>query len=204
MPANFTEEQRKTIREKLIAIGYDLIREMGLKKMKVSIIAERSEIATGTFYHFFESKEAYVKALIDEQDKEWQEQLFSTLQVQGKLTLEQVIHYFRESFRTENNILMELTLDDWVWLKTHRTKDDLFSAAHDEQEVKKYLPYIEGVRPDLDVRIIINFFKTIYSMAQNRETFIEEVFEKNIDMIFECIYNYASCDGSKISGKLRR
>ena len=201
MPANFTEEQRKTIREKLIAIGYDLIREMGLKKMKVSIIAERAEIATGTFYHFFESKEAYVKALIDEQGKEWQEQLFATLQAQGKLTLEQAIHYFRESFRTENNILMELTLDDWVWLKTHRTKDDLFSAAHDEQEVKKYLPYIEGVRPDLDVRIIINFFKTIYSMAQNRETFIEEVFEKNIDMIFECIYNYASCNDSKISGK---
>ena len=32
MPANFTEEQRQEIREKLIAVGYDLIREMGLKK----------------------------------------------------------------------------------------------------------------------------------------------------------------------------
>ena len=41
MPANFTEEQRQEIREKLITVGYDLIREMGLKKMKVSIIAER-------------------------------------------------------------------------------------------------------------------------------------------------------------------
>lgn len=29
------------------------------------MIAERAEIATGTFYHFFESKEAYVQALID-------------------------------------------------------------------------------------------------------------------------------------------
>ena len=56
----------------------------------------------------------------------------------------------------------------------------------------KYLSYVEGVRPDLDVRIIINFFKTIYSMAQNRETFIPEVFETNIDMISECIYRYAA------------
>ena len=68
MPANFTEEQRQSIRQKLITIGYDLIREVGLKKMKVSVIAERADIATGTFYHFFDSKEAFVQALIDYQD----------------------------------------------------------------------------------------------------------------------------------------
>ncbi len=192
MPANFTEEQRKVIRERLIAIGYELVREMGLKKMKISIIAECADIATGTFYHFFNSKEAYVKALIDEQEMEYQKQWLPIFQSKAKLTLEQAVHYFRESFRKENNILMELTLDDWVWLKSHRTKDDLFGRYHDEQEVQKYLSYIDGIRPDVDIRIIINFFKTIYSMAQNRDTFIEEVFEKNIDMIFECIYNYVA------------
>ncbi len=192
MPANFTEKQREAIREKLIAVGYDLIREMGLKKMKISIIAERAGIATGTFYHFFASKEAYVKALIEEQDQKMQMQLLPLLQNGKKLTLEQAIRWFRDSFRIENNILMELTLDDWVWLKSHRTKDGLFSAAHDEQVAKQYLAYVDGIRPDLDIRIIINFFKTIYSMAQNRETFIAEVFETNIDMIFDCIYQYAA------------
>lgn len=192
MPANFTEKQREAIREKLIAVGYDLIREMGLKKMKISIIAERAGIATGTFYHFFASKEAYVEALIGEQDKKMQMQLLPLLQNGKKLTLEQAIQWFRDSFRIENNILMELTLDDWVWLKSHRTKDGLFSAAHDEQVAKQYLAYVDGIRPDLDIRIIINFFKTIYSMAQNRETFIAEVFETNIDMIFDCIYQYAA------------
>lgn len=194
MPANFTEEQRQAIREKLMAVGYELIREIGLKKMKVSIIAERAEIATGTFYHFFESKEAYVMALIEEQGREQEEELFSVLRKNGKLTLEQTIRWFRESFRIENNILMELTLDDWVWLKSHRTKDGLFSAAHDEQEVKRYLSYVEGVRPDLDTRVIINFFKTIYAMAENRDTFIAEVFETNVDLIFECIYRYAAVE----------
>ena len=197
MPANFTEEQRTVIRERLLAIGYELIREIGLKKMKVSMIAECAEIATGTFYHFFESKEAYVTALIEEQGRGEQEQLAIILQSGGKLTLEQAIHYLRESFRKENNILMELTLDDWVWLKSHRTKDGLFSITHDMAEVQRYLSYIEGIRPDLDVRIIINFIKTIYSMAQNRDTFIEDVFETNIDMIFECIYNYAAIPDKK-------
>ena len=86
MPANFTEEQRQDIREKLIASGYDLIREIGLKKMKVSVIAERVDIATGTFYHFFESKEAYVKALIDAQSEKLQEKLLAAMSLSGKLT----------------------------------------------------------------------------------------------------------------------
>ena len=32
MPANFTEEQRKVIRNSLLTIGYDLIREVGLQQ----------------------------------------------------------------------------------------------------------------------------------------------------------------------------
>ena len=192
MPANFTEEQRKSIRERLLDIGYQLIREVGLKKMKVSMIAERAEIATGTFYHFFESKEDYVQALIEAQEKKWQAQMFSEIGSDGKLSLAQAMTCFRASFRTENNILMALTLDDWVWLKTHRTKDGMFSTVHDMQEAGQYLSCIEGIREDIDIRIIINFFKTIYSMAQNRDTFIEDVFETNIDMIFECIYHYVT------------
>lgn len=192
MPANFTEEQRVAIREKLIRTGYDLIREVGLKKMKVSMIAERADIATGTFYHFFASKEDYVTALIEEQGSKWQEEIFVAAKSGGKVPLEQAVHCLRESFRTENNILMEFTLDDWVWLKSHRTKDGMFSAVHDAEEAKMYLSCIDGIRPDLDVRILINFFKTIYSMAQNRDTFIAEVFETNIDMIFECMYRYAA------------
>lgn len=190
MPANFTEKQRQEISDKLLNLGYDLIREMGLRKMKVSVIAERAGIATGTFYHFFRSKETYIEALISEQDRRMQEKLLSILQTSGKLTLEQAMHWFRESFRTQNNILMELTLDDWVWLKSHRSKEGLFSSVHDEQEAKRYLSYVDGVRPDLDIRVIINFFKTIYSMAENRDTFIQEVFETNIDLIFECMYQY--------------
>lgn len=192
MPANFTEKQREQIREKLLGIGYDMIREIGLKRMKVSMIAERADIATGTFYHFFDSKESFVKALIQEQDREMEQKLAGMLLPSGKISLDQAIHLFRDSFRKENNILMELTLDDWVWLKTHKTKDGLFSAVHDEQEAQRYLSYVDEIRPDLDSRIIINFFKTIYSMAQNRDTFIEEVFETNIDMIFDCIYRYAA------------
>ena len=192
MPANFTEEQRAAIREKLFSVGYDLIREVGLRKMKVALIAERADIATGTFYHFFPSKEDYVSALIEAQGRASQERLFALASAEGKIPLEQAVQCLRASFRPEQNILMELTLDDWVWLKSHRTKDGLFSTAHDGAEAERWLACIDGIRPDVDVRVLINFFKTIYSMAQNRDTFIPDVFETNVDLIFDCMRRYAA------------
>ena len=74
---------------------------------------------------------------------------------------------------------MRFTLEDWVWLKTHLASHGLFNENQDLKEVQTILPYIKDLCPDLDFRVMINFFKTIYSMAQNRE-----VFETDVDLIF--------------------
>ncbi len=47
-------------------------------------------------------------ALIDEQEKEWQKQFFTLVQINGKISLEQAVRCLREFFRTEYNILMEI------------------------------------------------------------------------------------------------
>ncbi len=197
MPANFTQQQRQEIRERLLAIGYDMRAETGLKAMKIAEIAKRADIAAGTFYHFFPSKEAYVMALIEERGRAWQQEFSALVKTYGKLPLELAVRCFRESFRPENNLLMELSLEDWVWLKSHRTEGGLFDPGHDLQEAEGYLACIDGIRPDLDVRILINCVKTVYSMAQNRDTFIREVLETNIDMMFDCMYRYAAVQASE-------
>ena len=53
-------------------------------------------------------------ALIEEKGKSWQEKFLQDVRDNGKLTLKQAVKYLRESFRTENNMLMELTLDDGI------------------------------------------------------------------------------------------
>ena len=72
-----------------------------------------SWLSSTYLFQTFDSKEAYVKALLEAQDRKMQAELLPMLQKTGKLTIEQAIRWFRDSFRTENNILMELTLDDW-------------------------------------------------------------------------------------------
>lgn len=94
MPANFTKGQQELLYAKRIETGYTLIQEVGLKKMNIALITKRVNIATGTFYHFFDSKEAFAQALIDYQDQQLLIELKALVERQGKLTLKQAVSFF--------------------------------------------------------------------------------------------------------------
>lgn len=64
MPTAFTREQQESIREKLFRAGIYLSKSEGMQGMTVSRLAASAGIAKGSFYHFFESKEAFIQALI--------------------------------------------------------------------------------------------------------------------------------------------
>ena len=60
----FSEENKIEIREKLLKVGFPLLKEYGLTHMSIPKIAKAAGIGTGTFYHFFKSKEDYIYELI--------------------------------------------------------------------------------------------------------------------------------------------
>ena len=64
MAVGFTDEQKTNIRAKLLTVGSDLAGSVGFKNMTVAQIAKAAGIATGTFYHFYKSKEEFAVALM--------------------------------------------------------------------------------------------------------------------------------------------
>lgn len=190
MPANFTEEQRKEIRERLIQAGYELSESLGLKKMTVAIIADKAGIATGTFYHFFSSKENFVQALIERQDEECDIIIARALNGRSKIPIDEIMPLYREQFRIENNFLMRLDIEDMVWLKSHLANKGYFNPEKDIESAKVFLAIVDGLRDDFDIGVVVNFLKTIYSISQNRATFCSDSIDTNIDLIFKTIYEY--------------
>ena len=71
MAGGFTEEQKTIIRAELIAAGYELSRKCGIKKMTVAMVANAAGVAVGSFYNFFESKESFVVALMEEYENDF-------------------------------------------------------------------------------------------------------------------------------------
>ena len=190
MAIAFTQEQKDEIQEKLIEAGFKLSTSIGFKKMTVATVAKSAGVAVGSFYIFFDSKENFVLALIKEAEKEAELRMATVFEKDGTIPLKKFLSVFRENFRPETNFLLKISLDDWVWLKSHLTDTTYFNTSSDRQKIEYFLPRIKGVREDIDPGVVVNFIKSIYALYQNRETLFEESLETNVDLIFDSIYRY--------------
>ena len=190
MAIAFTQEQKDEIQGKLIEAGFDLSGTIGFKKMTIAKITEAAGVAVGSFYIFFDSKENFVLALIKEAEKEAELRMATVFEKDGTIPLKKFLSVFRENFRPETNFLLKISLDDWVWLKSHLTDTTYFNTSSDRQKIEYLLPRLKGVREDIDPGVVVNFIKSIYALYQNRETLFEESLETNVDLIFDSIYRY--------------
>ena len=195
MAVAFTQEQKDEIKEKLIKAGFELSTTIGFKKMTIARITEAADVAVGSFYLFYDSKEKFAKALINETEERLMNRLLIQLEKSGTIALKKFLDLFRDCYRPENNFLLKIRLEDWVWLKTHIADEAHFGRSGDSERFEKILPYISGVRKDMDPGIVINFIKSIYAIYQNRETFFEESLQGNVDLIFDTIYRYMGKGG---------
>ena len=183
------DERRKQTEQKLIKSGKEEFLKKGYDKANLRDICKNAGVTTGAFYFSFENKEALLSAILAPVITDYEKMCstFARREEDDPNTADdnerQMMEYLSEH-RTEAIILME---------KSAGSRYEKFRPQISQQMQAAFTSYFTkfmGSTPDAE--LIRIFFKTIYSMAQNRDTFIEEVFEKNIDMIFECIYNYVA------------
>ena len=123
-------------------------------------------------------------------EEEFEKKMAAHFSFVGTITLEKFLEVFRENFMPENNILLRMKLDDWVWLKYH-VKDSVY--LNKTNDLKKYefmFTKLKGIRHDAEPGVVVNFIKSIYALYQNRETLFEESLQTNVDLIFDAIYRY--------------
>ena len=190
MAGGFTETEREEIRKKFLNSGYELSTEIGLKKMTVAMIAKNTGVAVGTFYNFYASKEEFVIAMIRETESGFEEKMAQNFSKDGTIALKKFLEVFRENFKPENNILLRLQLDDWVWLKSHIKDSTYLNKTNDLEKYEFIFTKLKGIRQDAEPGVVVNFIKSIYALYQNRDTLFEESLQTNVDLIFDSIYRY--------------
>ena len=190
MAGGFTDKEREEIRQKLLDSGCELSTDIGLKKMTVAMIAGSAGIAVGTFYNFYASKEEFVIAIIRDTEMRFENEMAKHFSKDGTISLKKFLEVFRGNFKPENNILLRMKLDDWVWLKTHISDSAYLNKTTDIKKYEFLFTRIKGIRQDADPGVVVNFIKSIYALYQNRDSLFEDSLQTNVDLIFETIYRY--------------
>lgn len=192
MPASFTKEQQEEIREQLFRAGIRLSKSLGVQRMTVSRLTAACGIAKGSFYSFYESKEAFILALIAWADQRVEEMLSRKLAGRTQMSTHEFFEFFREFLHSEYDLMNELTVEDFFWLKTHMADADLFDPVDQLETVKTWLSLISDARQNIDCGTVLNLIKSIYAMREHRANLVVESLDNSIEMIVRLLEAYIS------------
>ncbi|BBY65789.1 TetR/AcrR family transcriptional regulator [Mycolicibacterium helvum] len=65
-PASRTERQRQRVRRRLLDAGRSVVAAKGVAGLRIQEVTDTADVALGSFYNYFESKEEFLEAIITE------------------------------------------------------------------------------------------------------------------------------------------
>lgn len=187
MPKIFSPEDRRTIENHLLEIGKGKLLHSSCQQISVDLIAMEAGIAKGTFYSFFESKNQYLKAIVDDINEDQRrelEQLFS----QGLPGRDQVRQYLIRRFAEG------YTLYDYFTVEELRRIFRTFPTEGESPESSRFLlTLLQDPQPDpTNQAVVVNLYNVLAMTATQlhklqvggkRET-LEVLVEALLDQIY--------------------
>src|SRR5690625_7045824 len=110
LASKFSQQEREYIYNQLLKSRRELFGNHGLSKTTISELTNQVGIAQGTFYHFFESKEALYFEIVEQEESYIREKLLNKVLLKGKLTKETFRDFLQQAlqFLDESPILKQL------------------------------------------------------------------------------------------------
>lgn len=186
----FKEEEKKQIREKLLEVGFPILKEYGMLHMSIPKISSAAGIGTGTFYHFFKSKEEYVYQLIVDRRKRFFDEIITDDVKEGKrkLSKEEVRRFIEIIVDKEKSVYANLQLSEAEILFTYIKS---FSPDIQREKVlaEPIIDMIDNPRKDINFPVVANLMKVLGITAEARDELHEEGYEETIRVLVDSIMN---------------
>lgn len=186
----FKEAEKAEIKEKLLSVGFPMLKEFGMIHMSIPKIAASAGIGTGTFYRFFKSKEDYIYQVIAHQRKIFMSEFITEDVLAGrrKLSKDEVRSFIRLITDPERSVYANLSLGDEA--KLFESVSELTpDINHEKQIADGLLMFVENPRTDIDYPLLANLMKVLAITSQARDELHESGYERTIDLLIEAIIN---------------
>lgn len=192
---HFSVQEQEKIRENMFTEGLQLLKEYGVQRMTVDKLTKRCQIAKGSFYHFYDSKESYLRALMAYAGQKVEEMRQSALAGRKQMTTHEFFQFFREYLYSDYDLLRFVTIEDFLWIQKHLVDPDYFKAKNQMAELERWLSMMSDARKDVDRGVVANLIKSIYAMRESRATMVESALDDTISIMLRTIENYI-CEGN--------
>ena len=185
----FNDASREKIRIQLLENGFASIKLHGLKKTSVTDVANSAGIAAGTFYKFFVSKEEFIYQIVVYKRGRIKE-YFSVLSKNGKLDREAFRKFLTKITLEDNNLFDHLDEREMRMLTARWPEEYWKNNNNDETTAEWLLSSLDGVCPEINMKVFVNLFKSLSMIRYGRSKMYEEHYEETIGIYIDAIIRY--------------
>lgn len=187
---HFSKEEQEEIRSKMYTEGIRLLKEYGVQRLTVDKLTKSCEIAKGSFYHFYDSKESYLLDLIQYAGIQTQQMLQRSLRGRSQMTTHEFFEFYREYLYSDYDLLQFITIEDFLWIQKHLINADHFKARNQIQKMDAWLSMMSDARTDLDKGMVVNLIKSIYGLREMKDNMVQESVDATIEFILTHLEEY--------------
>ncbi len=183
----FTEAERTEYREKMLAAGFDLLKQYGMTHMSVAKITEAASIGVSTFYNFFPSKEAYVYEVLQYRRKMIPELIKMALNGKEKAGPAEARIYLKFMIDENYSVFPSLSPEDeqrLLEMIPEKAKPDL---QRETDISAMFFQHMEGIRPDINIGVVTNLIKIYVLGAEGRNILHDAVYEETMERMRDLI-----------------
>lgn len=183
----FTEEERSEYKEKMLAAGFDLLKQYGMTHMSIAKITEAAGIGVSTFYNFFSSKEAYVYEVLQYRRSIIPELLRMALNGKEKAGPAETRTYLKFMIDDNYSVFPSLSPEDEKRLVQMLPEQAAPNMQKELQIANKFMTLMEGVRPDVNMTLVANLIKVYVLAAEGREILHKAAYEETMERMRDLI-----------------
>ena len=183
----FTEAERAEYREKMLAAGFDLLKQYGMTHTSVARITEAAGIGVSTFYNFFPSKEAYVYDVMEHRKRMIPEFIKKALNGKEKAGPEETRNYLKIMIDEDYSIFPSLSPEDEKRLLEMLPEQVRPDLQKETETSKMFFQHMEGIRPDINIALVTNLIKIYVLGAEGRELLHDAAYEETMERMRDVI-----------------
>lgn len=175
MPKIVTEETKEDIRIDILNATYKLIKQYGLIHTSIEKIANECNIGKGTFYLYFQSKEALIVALMIKQGHDSMKHFQGILNGREKMSQEEGKEYIKYVINRNDTVYRYLSCEYLKKIEKQFPEQwEKIQPGHRAETIQALLSHIEGVRGDVDIQLVSDLMKvcSVAFMNWNEDIFI--------------------------------
>ncbi|MGX8793758.1 TetR/AcrR family transcriptional regulator [Oceanobacillus sp. M60] len=193
MAGKFNEQEKEYIRSKLLEHGRQLFGDLGLKKTSISDLTRQVNIAQGSFYLFYESKEELYFEILEQEEEYIREELLHKILLKEKVTRETFRHFLQQAlqFLDESPIIKQLFDKSTMEQLLRKLPYKKLESNH-QGDIDFLVPYIEkwqadGVMKQLEPDIIVSMIRSLVILSLQKEMIGERNYKATMNQFITMI-----------------